>query len=196
MIRSHILVHYFRRHWNPTGGEIEESWGLFVASPTWVQHLEIAFCFQIEYITYFKLYMFITRSLGLPYLQMVWIKFSVFPQHLPRVLVVKSQSSFNMKMFWLHIMWLILIQQCWHLFIVKLAVLHPFIDGQNSSFCAKKSYMYLKKEVSCGILDVLADKGCKLTFKYGILLQSKLNKGFPPVCITYSILKQLSILIS
>lgn len=80
--------------------------------------------------------------------------------------------------------------------MVKLAVLHPFIDGQNSSFCAKKSYMYLKKEVSCGILDVPADKGCKLTFKYGILLQSKLNKGFPPVCITYSILKQLSILIS
>lgn len=141
MIRSHILIHYFRRHWNPVGGEIEESWGLFVASPTWVQHLEIAFCFQIEYITYFKLYMFITRSLGLPYLQMVWIKFYVFPQHLPRVLGVKSQSSFNMKMFWLHIMWLILIQQCWHLFIVKLAVLHPFIDGQNSSFCAKKSYM-------------------------------------------------------
>ena len=55
---------------------------------------------------------------------------------------------------------------------------HPFMDGQNSSFCAKKSYMYLKKEFSWGILDVPADKGCKLSFKYGILLQSKLNKGF------------------
>ena len=79
---------------------------------------------------------------------------------------------------------------------MKLAVLHPFIDGQNSPLCARKSYMSLKKEVSCGILDVHADKDCKLTFKYGILLQSKLNKDFPLMCTTQSILKQLSILIS
>lgn len=122
-----------------------EGWGSFVASPTWVQHLEIAFCFQIEYITYFKLYMFITHSLGLPYLQMVWINFSLFPQHLHRVTVVKSQPFLNMKMFLLYRMWSIQIQQCWLPFIVKLAVLHPCIDGQNSPLYARKSYMSLKK---------------------------------------------------
>ena len=173
MIHSYILVHFFRTHWNPLRGL-----RFICGNPTWVQHPEIAFCFQIEYITYFKLYMFITHSLGWPYLQMVWINFSVFPPHLYRVVVVKSQPSFNVKMFLRHTMWIIQIQQCWHPFIVKLAVLHPFFDGQNSPFCAKKSYMCLKKEVSCGILDVHADKDCKLTFKYGILLQSKIKQRF------------------
>lgn len=79
---------------------------------------------------------------------------------------------------------------------MKLAALHPFIDGQNSPLCGRKSYVCLKKEVSCGILDVPADKDYKLTFKCGILLQSKLNKGFPPMCITHSVLKQFCILIS
>lgn len=151
-----MLLGYFRRHQNPSG----KSKGLrfICASPTRVRHLEMAFCFQIEYITYFKLYMFITQSLGLPYLQMVWINFSVFLQHLHRVVIVKRQPLFNMKMFLLYKMWITQIQQCWHPFIVKLAVLHLFIDGQNSPFCAKKSYMSFKKEVSCGILDVHADK--------------------------------------
>lgn len=74
----------FQKMLKPLREKNLEGWGSFVASPTWVRHLEIAFCFQIEYIAYFKLYMFITHSLGLPYLQMVWINFSLFPQHLHR----------------------------------------------------------------------------------------------------------------
>lgn len=63
-------------------GKNREGWGSFATSPMCTQHPEIAFCFSIEYITYFKLYMFITHSLGWPYLQMVWINFSSFSRNL------------------------------------------------------------------------------------------------------------------
>lgn len=155
---SRLLAHYFRRWRNPSAEGPGRGWGSFVTSPTWLQHLEIAFCFQIEYITYLKLYIFIIHSLSLLYLQMVWINFSVFPQHLHRVVTVKSQPLFNRKMFSLCRMWIIQVQQCWHPFIVESAVPYPFIDGQNSRCCTKKSYMSFKKEISCGILDVRADK--------------------------------------
>lgn len=59
-----------------------ESWGSFVSGPTWGQRPAIAFCFPIEYITYFKLCVFITHSLSWPYLQMGWVKFSAFSQNL------------------------------------------------------------------------------------------------------------------
>lgn len=162
MIHRRLLIHYFRRCWNLSawggvGGDLR-GWGSFVTSPTWLQDLEMAFYFHIEYITYFRLYIFITHSLSLPYLQMIWINFSVFLQHLHRVVIVKSQPLFNRKLFLLYRMWIIQVQQCWHLFIVELAVLHPFIDGQNNPGCTKKSYMSFKKEISCGILDVHADK--------------------------------------
>lgn len=79
-------------------GKNLEGWGSFATSSMWMQHPEIAFCFPIEYITYFKLYMFITQSLGWPYLQMVWINFSAFSQNLPG-LELENQPLFNMKVF-------------------------------------------------------------------------------------------------
>lgn len=94
----------------------------------------------------------------------------LFTDDLHRMVIVKSQPLFNMKMFLLYRMSITQIQQCWHRFTVKLALLHRFIDGQNSPFCAKKSYMSFKKEVSCGIWVCMLTKNCKLTFTDGILL--------------------------
>jgi hypothetical protein len=87
-------------------------------------------------------------------------------------------------------------QHYWLASTLVLAVPQQFTDGQNSPICAKKpKYVFKKRQKSPALVPMHADKGCKLTFKNTLLLHSGLKSGFPPMCITHSALKQLSILI-
>lgn len=103
--------------------------------PTRGQRPEIAFCFPIEYITYFKLCMFITHSLGWPYLRMGWVKFSAFSQNL-HGLSLKRSPCLAGRYFLLQTV-VLQAQQYGCAFTLGLAVLQQYINGQNGPVSAE-----------------------------------------------------------